>query len=474
MKDYVSPLVERYASPEMSAIFSPDRRYRTWRRLWVALARAERKLGLKISAEQVRDLEAFRDTVDYARVADWEKRLRHDVMAHLKHYAELAKKAAPILHLGATSMYVVDNADLILMREALDRVILLLVNVIDALKKACLEHRRLAIVGYTHYQPAQLTTLGKRLSLWLSDLVVDLREAESVRGEIRFLGSRGAVGTQASYLELFDGDESKARRLDELIAAEFGFEETFGVTGQTYSRKIDARTTGALASIAQSAHKAGMDLRLMQNLMEVAEPFGSDQVGSSAMPYKQNPMQAERMGSLARLVISLQANQAHTAATQWLERTLDDSAGKRIAIPEAFLATDGILNLYLSIVSGLQVRKQVIESNVRTHFPFIATENILMHAARSGGDRQALHEAIRAHSLKAWEEIVQGRENDLIERLKSVPALKRALEARPALLEVDRYVGRAPAQVEEFVRREVEPILKRYRKCLGVKPAVRV
>lgn len=474
MKTYVSPLVERYASEEMSYLFSADKRYRTWRALWIALAKAEKKLGLKITDAQIADMEKHRDEIDYARVADWEKRVRHDVMAHIKHFGEVATQAAPIIHLGATSMFVVDNADLIIMRDAVDRILRMLANVVDALRALCLKYKDVPVVGYTHYQPAQLTTLGKRLSLWLADLASDVAELENVRAQICFLGSKGAVGTQASYIELFDGDESKVKKLDEMIAKEFGFADLFVVTGQTYSRKLDARVMSALGSIAISAHKAGTDLRLMQNLTEVAEPFGAEQVGSSAMPYKQNPMQAERMCSLSRLVLSMFQSMAQTAAVQWLERTLDDSAIKRIAVSEAFLAADGVLELYLNIARGLQVRSNVIEANVRKHFPFIATENIMMHAVRLGGNRQELHEAIRSHAVKAYEQIQQGRDNDLISRLKTVPALKKAMDDRPELLNVDGYIGRAPAQVDEFVRKDVAPIVKRYKKWLGLKPSVRV
>ncbi|HLG42040.1 MAG TPA: lyase family protein, partial [Planctomycetota bacterium] len=362
----------------MLDIFSKERKYRLWRDLWISLAKAEKKLGLKISDEQIREMESARDKLDFAKVAEWEKRLRHEVMAHIKHFGEVAPKAAGILHLGATSAFVMDNTDLLQMRDGLRHVRKLLLNVIGALAKVARETRSIPQVAYTHFQPAQITTVGKRVSLWIQDLVLDHDELEHVVGGLRFLGSKGAVGTQASFVDLFDGDDAKAKRVDELIAKDFGFDRCYAATGQTYTRKVDARVLAALSSVAQSAHKAGTDLRLLQHLGELSEPFEEEQVGSSAMPYKRNPMRAERMCSLARFAISLLDNFAHTAANQWLERTLDDSANRRLALAEMFLTCDAILNLYLDVAGGLVVHPEVVRANLERELPFLASEHLMM------------------------------------------------------------------------------------------------
>jgi adenylosuccinate lyase len=471
---YVSPFAERYASVEMLDIFSKERKYRTWRDLWISLAKAEKKLGLEISDEQIRQMEQARDRIDFDKAAAWEKRLRHEVMAHIRHFGEVAPKAAGILHLGATSAFVMDNTDLIQMRDALRLIRRTLINVVEALARRARETRSIPQVAYTHFQPAQITTVGKRICLWLQDLVLDHEELMQVEEGLRFLGSKGAVGTQASFVDLFDGDEARAARVDALVAKDFGFDRCYPVTGQTYSRKVDARVLAALSSIAQSAHKAGTDLRLLQHLGEMSEPFEEEQVGSSAMPYKRNPMRAERMCSLARVAMSHHATAAMTASTQWLERTLDDSAAKRIAVPEAFFAADAALHIWLDIARGLAVHRERIAANVAEHFPFIATERLLMEGVKAGGDRQELHEAIRRHALEAHEAMRGGRKNDLLERLRKVGKLGEAIRARPKVLDPSSYVGRAPAQVAEFLRDEVDPLLKKGKKWLGAKSGLRV
>lgn len=465
---YVSPLAERYSSEEMLRLFSPDRRYRTWRRLWIVLAREERRLGIRrITKAALRDLEAHVESIDYAAVRRYEERLKHDVMAHIRAYEDQAPRARGIIHLGATSMYVVDNTDLILMREAFGILLKELVNVVDVLARFAERHADLPTVAFTHFQPAQFTTLGKRACLWIQDLLLDLEELEERRRSLRFLGAKGATGTQASFLALFDGDASKVKKLDEAVTRAMGFERSWNVTGQTYSRKVDAQAHAALAGVAMSAHKFANDLRLLQHLGEVLEPFGKEQVGSSAMAYKRNPVKSERMTSLARLVIVLSQNAAFTAASQWFERTLDDSAGKRIALPEAFLATDAILRLYLDIGSGLVVNREAIRAHVDRELPAIATENVLMEAVRAGGDRQQLHERIRRHAAEAG-----GR--GLLKRLEQDEAFRAVRGRLRRLLRPEEYVGRAPAQVREFLRSEVRPKLASYRKLLGLKPEVNV
>lgn len=473
MDQYVSPFVERYSSREMVRLFSPSEKFRTWRRLWVALARAQKKLGLKITDEQIRELERNVDAIDWARAAEYEKKLRHDVMAHIRAYGDACPKARGIIHLGSTSAFVTDNTDILLLREGLRLIKREVINLLAALREQALRWKDTPQVAYTHFQPAQLSTVGKRFSLWMNDFVQDVHEIDFVLSSLRFLGCKGAVGTQASYLELFDGDEKKVQRLEELVAAEFGMPPVL-VSGQTYSRKVDARAGAALAGVAVSLHKMSNDLRLMQHLGEVREPFEEEQVGSSAMPYKQNPVKAERIASLCRHAMACYQGLAATAAGQWLERTLDDSAIKRIALPESFLAVDGALMLAIDIARRLVVSEPTIRRNVERHFPFIATENILMAAVKLGGDRQELHEVIRRSAVEVTARIQEGKENDLIQRLKADGILRRALESNPGLLQVKRYVGRAPAQVKEFIRREVDPVLRANRKLIGMQPEVRI
>ena len=465
---YSSPFGERYSSKEMLHLFSPDRRYRTWRRLWIALAEEEKKLGLKrITDDAIREMKAHAEDIDYDAARKWEEKLKHDVFAHLRAYEGECPKAKGIIHLGATSMYVVDNTDLIVMREGLEILERELTNVIAALAEFARKLADVPTVAFTHFQPAQFTTVGKRACLWLYDLLLDLDEIAERRKSLRFLGVKGTTGTQASFLELFDGDESKVKKLDQAVTKAMGFEKAYTVSGQTYSRKVDTQIVGALSGIAQSAHKFANDLRLLQHLREIQEPFEDEQVGSSAMAYKRNPMKSERMTSLARLLITLYGNAAFTAASQWFERTLDDSAGKRIAIPEAFLAADAILQLYLDVASRLVVNREIIDANVERELPAIATENLLMAAVKAGGDRQELHERIRRHTMN-------GKGKGLIDRLKKDGAFKAVRGKIPSLLKPDQYVGRSASQVAEFLKEEVEPRLAPRRKVLGLKSEVRV
>jgi adenylosuccinate lyase len=458
---YDNPLVARYASQNMCRLWSARRIHTTWRRLWVALAEAERDLGLSITDAQINELKAAVDNIDFDRASKYERELRHDVMAHVHAYRDKCPNAGGIIHLGATSCYVTDNTDLILMREGLEALRSRLIAVIDALASFAARNRDLACLGFTHLQPAQPTTVGKRAALWCYDLVLDLEEIEHRLGRLKFRGAKGTTGTQASFLALFDGDHAKVEALDRRVAEKMGFAQSYPVTGQTYSRKVDAQILAALGGIGQSAHKAGTDLRLLQSRKELDEPFETKQIGSSAMAYKRNPMRSERMCALARFAISLSANGEQTAATQWLERTLDDSANRRLSLPQAFLAVDAILILYRNVVEGLVVHPKVIEKNLRDELPFMATEEILMAGVRAGGDRQALHEQIRVHSQEAARRAKdEGEPNDLIDRLKSDPAfagvnLHAALDAR-------QFVGRAPQQVDAFIRDVVEPIRAKY------------
>jgi adenylosuccinate lyase len=464
---YTSPFAERYSSREMLYNFSPEKRYRTWRRLWVVLADEERKLGLPITEEQVGELREHVEDIDYAAVRRYEEKLRHDVMAHIRAWGDQCPKARGIIHLGATSMYVVDNTDLILLRDAYAILEREIVNVVAALADFAERHAEVPTVAFTHFQPAQFTTVGKRACLWIYDLLLDLDELAERRRSLRFLGVKGTTGTQASFLALFDGDEAKVRALDEAVTRAMGFERSYTVTGQTYSRKVDAQAHAALAGIAMSAHKFANDLRLLQHLGEIQEPFESEQVGSSAMAYKRNPMRSERMTSLARLVLTLYENAAFTAASQWFERTLDDSAGKRIALPEAFLAADAVLQLYLDLAPRLVVDRAAIAAHVERELPAIATENILMEAVKAGGDRQELHERIRRHTL-------EGKGKDLLDRLKKDEAFRAVRDRLPDLLRPEQYVGRAPAQVREFLAEEVRPRLAAHREALGLRSEVRV
>lgn len=470
MNVYESPLASRYASPEMLHLFSQDKKFTTWHRLWVALARGEMELGLPVTEEQVRELEAHADEVDYAAAARWEKKLRHDVMAHIHAYGEQCPTAMPIIHLGATSCYVGDNTDVILMREGLFLVRDKLVKVLAYLAEFSDKYKSLPALGFTHLQPAQLVTVGKRATLWMNDLLMDLEEVEYRISRMALLGSKGTTGTQASFLELFDGDHEKVKALEEKIAAEMGFDRVVPVSGQTYSRKVDAAILATLSGIAQSACKFATDLRLLCHLKEIEEPFEASQIGSSAMPYKRNPMRCERICALSRYVMTDALNPAMTAATQWFERTLDDSANKRIAIPEAFLAVDAILNIYTNVVSGLVVHEKVIENHVRAELPFMATENIMMDAVKKGGDRQALHERIRQLSLEAGHTVKElGLANDLVDRIAADPMFGLKREEIESRLDPAAYIGRCPEQVEEFLAQEIAPVLKRYSKALDRK-----
>ena len=464
MKDtYESPLASRYASREMLYIFSPDKKFTTWRRLWIALARAEMELGLPITQDQIDELEREKDHINYDLAAQKEKELRHDVMAHIHAYGALCPKAMPILHLGATSCYVGDNTDIILMKEGLTLLRDKLVRVLAALGRFAEAHKALPTLGFTHFQAAQMVTVGKRATLWMNELLMDLEEVEFRLDNLRLLGCKGTTGTQASFLELFDGDREKVWELDRRIAAEMGFDKVQPVTGQTYSRKVDAAVLATLSGIAQSAHKFATDLRLLCHLKEVEEPFEQTQVGSSAMPYKRNPMRCERICALARYVVSDSLNPAMTASVQWFERTLDDSANRRIAVSEAFLATDAILNLLENVCANLVVHPKVILRHIQEELPFMATENILMDAVKRGGDRQALHERIRAHALAAGSRVKdEGLDNDLLRRIAGDPAFGLTEEEVLGHLDPTDYIGCCPEQVDRFLSECVRPVLDRY------------
>lgn len=464
MKDiYESPLASRYASKEMLRLFSPDKKFTTWRRLWIALARAEMELGLPITQAQIDEMEREKDHIDYDLAARKEKELRHDVMAHIHTYGAACPSAMPIIHLGATSCYVGDNTDIIIMGEALRLIRDKLVRILAALSKFADEYKALPTLGYTHYQAAQMVTVGKRATLWMNELLMDLEEVEYRLSNLKLLGCKGTTGTQASFLELFAGDQEKVLELDRKIAAEMGFDLVQPVSGQTYTRKVDSAILATLSGIAQSAHKFATDLRLLCHMKEVEEPFEKNQVGSSAMPYKRNPMRSERICALARYVISDAMNPAMTASTQWFERTLDDSANKRIAVSEAFLAVDAILNLYENVASNLVVHPKVIEKHIMEELPFMATENILMDAVKKGGDRQELHERIRTHSLAAGSRVKdEGLPNDLLERIAADPAFGLSREDVLAHLDPADYIGCCPQQVERFLRDDIQPVLDRY------------
>ena len=472
---YVSPLSERYASREMQYIFSPDKKFTTWRRLWIALAEAEHELGLPVTREQIEELKAHQDDINYEVAKAREKEVRHDVMSHVYAYGVQCPKAKGIIHLGATSCYVGDNTDIIVMAEALKLVRKKLINVMDELARFADRWKDQPTLEFTHFQPAQPTTVGKRACLWLQELALDLEDVEHVIGSLKLLGSKGTTGTQASFLELFDGDHEKCRRLDQKIAEKMGFSSCYPVSGQSYSRKVDSRVLNVLAGIAASAHKFSNDIRLLQHLKEIEEPFEKSQIGSSAMAYKRNPMRSERIASLANYVMSDVINPLLTASTQWFERTLDDSANKRISIPEGFLAVDGILDLYLNVVDGLVVYPKVIEKRLMAELPFMATENIMMDAVKAGGDRQELHERIRTLSMEAGRHVkVEGRENDLLERIAADPSFNLSLEDLQKAMEPSRYVGRAPKQVEEFLEETIRPVLRENQELLGVKAEIHV
>ena len=467
---YESPLSSRYASDEMLYLFSADKKFSTWRRLWVALARAEMELGLPVTQEQVDELEAHITDIDYEKAAQWEKKLRHDVMAHVHTYGELCPKAMPIIHLGATSCYVGDNTDVILMREALLLVRDKLVRVLARLTEFAEQYKALPTLGFTHFQPAQLVTVGKRATLWMNELLMDLEEVEHRIASLKLLGSKGTTGTQASFLELFEGDHEKCRALERKIAAEMGFDAVVPVSGQTYSRKMDYAVLSTLSGIAQSASKFATDLRLLCHLKEVEEPFEKNQIGSSAMPYKRNPMRCERICALARYVMADAVNPAVTASAQWFERTLDDSANKRLSVPEAFLAVDAILSIYANVAGGLVVHEKVIERHVREELPFMASENIMMDAVKRGGDRQELHERIRVLSQEAGRNVKDlGLSNNLIDLMAEDPAFGMSREELTAHLEPERYIGRCPEQVEEFLSQKIAPVLEKYAAALGGK-----
>lgn len=458
--DYVNPLTERYASAEMSGLFSPQRKFEIWRRLWLWLAEEERRLGLPVSEEAIEQMRAHQTDIDFAAVAAEEARTRHDVMAHVRVFGEAAPAAKGIIHWGATSAYVTDNGDLIQMREALELVDWRLVGVLLKLRDFALAHRDLPALAYTHYQPAQPTTVGKRAAVWASDLLMDWEEVRATRDGLRFLGAKGATGTQASFLRLFDGDSDRVEELDRALARRAGFERRQLVSGQTYSRKQDDRVVHALSSLAQTAHKIGTDLRLLQHDGELEEPFEDSQVGSSSMPYKRNPMRSERVCSLARHVIALSLDTAMTAATQWLERTLDDSANKRIAVPEAFLATDAILVLLENVIGGLVVHPEVCRRRLEAEIPFLGTENVLMEAVRRGGDRQELHERLRIHARASAQERTQtGEPADLLDRIAGDPAFGLTPAQLSEAVQPEKMIGRAAEQVEAFVREELDPAL---------------
>ena len=460
---YESPLSSRYASEEMQYIFSPDKKFSTWRRLWVALARAEMELGLPVTQEQVDELESHLTDIDYEKAAQWEKKLRHDVMAHVHTYGELCPKAMPIIHLGATSCYVGDNTDVILMREGLELVRDKVVRVLAHLAGFADKYKTLPTLGFTHFQAAQLVTVGKRATLWMNELLMDLEEIDHRISTLALLGSKGTTGTQASFLELFEGDHEKVKLLEEKIAKEMGFTAVVPVSGQTYSRKLDYNVVSTLAGVAQSASKFATDLRLLCHLKEVEEPFEKNQIGSSAMPYKRNPMRCERICSLARYVIVDVGNPAVTTATQWFERTLDDSANKRLSVPEAFLAVDAILNIWANVASGLVVHPKVIERHVLEELPFMASENIMMDAVKRGGDRQALHERIRVLSQEAGYHVKElGLSNNLIDLMAADPAFGMTKEELSAHLDPSAYIGRCPEQVEEFLAGAAAPVLEKY------------
>ena len=465
---YESPLSSRYASDEMQYIFSPDKKFSTWRRLWIALARAEMELGLPVTREQVEELEAHIEDIDYDRAAQWEKKLRHDVMAHVHTYGELCPKAMPIIHLGATSCYVGDNTDVIVMREGLELVRRKVVRVLAHLADFSDKYKALPTLGFTHFQAAQLVTVGKRAALWMNELLMDLEEIDHRISTLALLGSKGTTGTQASFLELFEGDHGKVKLLEEKIAKEMGFTAVVPVSGQTYSRKLDYNVVSTLAGVAQSASKFATDLRLLCHLKEVEEPFEKNQIGSSAMPYKRNPMRCERICSLARYVIVDVGNPAVTTATQWFERTLDDSANKRLSVPEAFLAVDAILNIWANVASGLVVHPKVIEKHVLEELPFMASENIMMDAVKRGGDRQELHERIRVLSQEAGYHVKElGLSNNLIDLMAGDPAFGMTREELSVHLDPSSYIGRCPEQVEEFLAERVTPVLQKYAGALS-------
>ena len=472
---YQSPLSERYASKEMQYIFSPDMKFRTWRKLWIALAETEKELGLDITDEQIEEMKAHQDDINYEVAKEREKVVRHDVMSHVYAYGLQCPKAKPIIHLGATSCYVGDNTDIIIMAEGLKLIKKKLVNVIAQLADFADRYKDLPTLAFTHFQPAQPTTVGKRATLWCQEFMMDLEDLEYVLSTLKLLGSKGTTGTQASFLELFDGDQEKIDQIDPMIAKKMGFQDCYPVSGQTYSRKVDTRVCNILAGIAASAHKMSNDIRLLQHLKEVEEPFEKTQIGSSAMAYKRNPMRSERIASLSRYVMIDALNPAITSAVQWFERTLDDSANKRLSIAEGFLAADGILDLCLNVTDGLKVYPKVIEKRLRSELPFMATENIMMDAVKAGGDRQELHEKIRTLSMEAGRNVKEeGKENNLLELIAADPSFNLTLEELESTMEPSRYTGRAAIQVDHFLKDVINPVLERNKELLGVKAEINV
>ncbi len=472
---YENPLITRYASKEMAQNFSDDKRFRLWRKLWIALAESEKELGLNITDEQIAELKKYANDINYDVAAAFEKEVRHDVMAHVKAYGEQAKSAQGIIHLGATSCFVGDNSDVIIINDALDIVLTKLINVINNLKNFALKYKDLPTLGFTHYQPAQLTTVGKRACLWLNDLLMDYNSLLFLKSNVKLRGVKGTTGTQASFMDLFNNDENKVKKLEKLVLKKLGYEKAYPVTGQTYPRKFDYNVLSVLSGIAQSGYRFANDIRLLQSMKEIEEPFEKHQIGSSAMAYKRNPMRSERLCSLARFVMSAPINTAFTASTQWFERTLDDSANKRIVIAQTFLAVDGLLKLYMNISENLVVYDKVIDKHIRAELPFMATENIIMEGVKKGGDRQDLHEEIRQLSMKASENVkINGGENNLIDLIKADPKFAAVKDDIADILEPKMYVGRAPSQVTEFIENEVDPILSENRKRLGLKSEINV
>lgn len=475
MNSYKNPLEERYSSDEMLYNFSPNNKFRNWRKLWIALAEIEKDLGLDISAEQIAQLKENSEEIDYDKAAMYEKKFRHDVMAHVHTYGDAAPLAKGIIHLGATSAFVGDNTDLIQMRDGLLLLRKQLINVMKNLSDFAIQYKDVPTLGFTHYQPAQLTTVGKRATLWLQSLILDFEELEFFIETLRFRGVKGTTGTAASFLELFDGDYSKVKHLDKELSARFGFDKVFGVSGQTYDRKIDAKVVALLSNIAQSAHKFSNDLRLLQNLKEIEEPFEKDQIGSSAMAYKRNPMRSERIGALAKFVMSLSTSSAMVASTQWFERTLDDSANKRLTIPQAFLAVDAILMIWNNIMTGIVVYENRIQKHIMDELPFMATEYIIMEEVKAGGDRQEIHEIIRVHSMEASKKVKEeGKENDLIARIMNDTSLKMDKSKLREVLDPKNFIGFASIQTQEFIENEVKPILEKYAELIGAKTDLKV
>ncbi|QSX06516.1 adenylosuccinate lyase [Sedimentibacter sp. zth1] len=466
---YESPLNTRYASKEMSYLFSDNKKFTTWRKLWIALAESEKELGLNITDEQINEMKSNIDNIDYELAAKKEKEFRHDVMAHVHAFGTICPKAMPIIHLGATSCFVGDNTDVIIMREALILTKKKLINLINVLSEFCLKYKDIPTLGFTHFQPAQLTTVGKRASLWLQDLYMDYEQLEFCLSNIKLRGTKGTTGTQASYMNLFDNDSEKVKKLDKIVAKKLGFEESFYLTGQTYSRKLDSIVANMLSGIAQSLHKATNDIRILQSLKEIEEPFEKSQIGSSAMAYKRNPMRSERIASLARFIISNTSNMANTASVQWLERTLDDSANRRLSIPQGFLACDAILGIAINIFNGMVVNEKVIEKHVLEELPFMATENVIMECVKKGGNRQELHEEIRELSMLSGEQVKKfGKQNDLIERMANSNIISLSVEEINNVINPKKFVGRAPEQVTDFYYDIIKPLLEENKNMLGI------